>query len=128
MFLLSPEILKILEIYVKLGTFFRVIPYQWDETRKCIVLTPKKQQFHDQIFSWETVSCLSFLHLIFVLVRLWQSISGQRHYFAFYIIQCTYALTFVLASLIQALLIQNKMDILLFTNRFLQFAQTIERK
>jgi hypothetical protein len=128
MFLLSQKIINLLKNCFNLGAFFRVSPYQWDEKRDRLVLTTEKHRMHGRVFSWDSVKYLQFIHLIFILVRLWQSISGRRHYFAFYVTQSTYALLFLLASLIQALLIQNKTEILVFFNRFIRFSQYIERK
>jgi hypothetical protein len=128
MFLLSRETLKLFKLCINLGAFFRVIPYQWDEKSKSLVLTPKERRIHERILSWDFAKYIHFLHLIFIIVRLWQSLSGQTHDFAFYITQFTYFLVFVLASLVQLLMIQNKIEILVFFNRFLQFAKYIERK
>ncbi len=128
MFLLSPEILELCKICVNLGTFFRVIPYQWDGNKNSLVLTPKKRRIHERVFSWDSIKYLSFVHLIFISSRLWQSISSRRHFLPFYIMQSVYTLIFALGSLIQFLIIQNRTEMLVFFNRFLQFAQSIERK
>jgi hypothetical protein len=128
MFLLSPETIKIFKICLNFASFFRVIPYEWDRNRNCFALIIKKLGIRGRIVSWDVVKYLTFVHLIFVLVRLWQSISARRHDFAFYIMLSTYVLIFVLASLVQLLMIEKKVEILVFVNRFLQFAQYIERK
>jgi len=128
MFLLSNYLLLVLKYTINIGTFFRVVPYKWNDLENCVILIPKLNNRRCGPITWEQVNYFYLVYGVYMIARLYQSLSGQTHNLSYYVMQIAYFAIMELVCLIQFLVYDKKMEIVQFINRLLQLCKRIEGK
>jgi len=116
--------LRILAFSIKLANFCKLVPFEWDGRRQLMRMSTSMFHLH----CWTCQVYLSFVHLLFVSGRLWQSVSAQQESFTFYCVQFNYYLAFVLVLIYQISILACRTEWILFINRLILFSKKINGK
>ena len=119
--MLTPRIYQLLGWCFKYSELFRIIPYEWDESKH--VLKPVSSKKH--IVICYSVNVVFLCHLIHLVFGLYNCIVSQDETLTFYVGESVYVLGFFLGFILQITLFMKRHEYVRFINHFIPYFEQI---
>ena len=126
MLLISPKILRDFGFHINYAYFFRVVPFQWDYEAGKLCLRDDEKTW--TLRSWKFVVILIFLHQTFIILRFYQSVSGQMENLIQHVFEMVFILGFAFISAIQVTFVLTRDAIVKFVNNYIQYFKGLQGK
>jgi len=120
--MLTLPILKVLEITVEYADVFGTIPYQWDKKRGVLNYSERG------ITIWYLTNLMYFTHLVFIIVRYTQAVTGRDFTYTAYVSEGLYVSSYMYHFIVQVTMVRRRQEILCFVNRYVQLFRCFQGK